>query len=133
MTSRVWINPRQPQTLYIAQILMYFQGAMALLAGFIGWIGEVEVFGSATLGALWVLLMTVGLVAAAFGIANQRRWGYRLAVVAVCAPLLLRVELLFRDGPGSLFRNPLDLLFSVALVALVLHPLSVAYQKVWFS
>jgi len=80
-----------------------------------------------------VLLMTVGLVAAAFGIANQRRWGYRLAVVAVCAPLLLRVELLFRDGPGSLFRNPLDLLFSVALVALVLHPLSVAYQKVWFS
>lgn len=31
MTTRQWVNSRQPQTLYLAQILMYIQGGMDLL------------------------------------------------------------------------------------------------------
>ena len=31
MSERVWVNPRQPQTLYLAQLLMYFRGGLSLL------------------------------------------------------------------------------------------------------
>lgn len=129
----MWVNPRQPQTLYIAQILMYFQGGMALLFGLPGWVGKVEVFGSVLLGSAWVLLTSVGLVTAAFGIANERRWGYRLATVAALAPFLLRVELLAQDGISGLFADPIGLVFDIALAALILHPMSASYQRIWFS
>lgn len=133
MTSRVWVNPRQPQTLYIAQILLYIQGGIALFFGLPGLVGRVELFGSGLLGSVVVLLMSVGFVAAAFGIANERRWGYRLATAAALSPFLLRLEGLASDGIGGLLSNPITLVFDVALVALILHPVSSSYQKIWFS
>ena len=33
MDNRVWINNSQPQTLYIAQIMLYIRGAMGVLFG----------------------------------------------------------------------------------------------------
>ncbi len=129
MTSAIWVNPRQPQTLYIAQILMYLRGVMAiLLGGALGRLGSSELFGSRLLATGYLLLLTVGLIAGAFGIANEKRWGYRLGVVAAGAALVVTLYAL-TSGPNVL----ISLLFDVALVALLLHERSRAYQRIWFK
>jgi len=120
MEKRVWVNPRQPQTLYIAQLLLYFRGGTALLFGFV-------------LGGLFTafsLLFAVGNVVAAFGIANERRWGYRLGVV-VAAYRLIETLLALADDFGRLWSYGIGLLFDLALVALLLHPMSRGYQRYW--
>ena len=131
MHPRVWVNPRQPQTLYIAQILMYFQGGFDLLFWVMGMVPVRTLFGSAVLGAAYLLLVVVGKLAAAFGIANEMRWGYRLGVAAAAAPLALRVLAAAGGGLRVLFGNPISLMFDIALFALLLHPNSVNYQRYW--
>ena len=133
MSTRVWVNPRQPQTLYIAQILLYFQGGFDLLFWFAGGLGFGTLFGSRTLGAAYVLLVVVGKLVAAFGIANERRGGYRLGVAAAAAPLALRVLRSATVRPGLLLSNPISLMFDIALLALLLHPQSSSYQRYWRS
>lgn len=133
MSDQVWINNRQPQTLYIAQILMYFRGGMAILFGGLIGIGRVSLFGSTLIGTLYLLLLTVGLVAGAYGIANEKKWGYQLGVASAAAPFLVRLQILFADGLfDAIFVDSIGLVFDIALVALLLHPMSANYQKVWF-
>lgn len=132
MSDQIWVNPRQPQTLYIAQIIMYFRGAMAVLFGTLFSLGSVSLFGSTLLGAVYSLLVSVGMIAGAYGIANEKRWGYRLGVAAAGAPLVIRVLAIFIAGLDVLFFDTIGLLFDIALVALLLHPMSAEYQKVWF-
>lgn len=118
METRRWTNPSQPQTLQIAVFLLYFRAFFGLLEG---------VFGGSPL----LILVGIGQAGAAYGIANEKRWGYTLGVASSFAPAALRV--LF-SGPGALFSvNPITLLFEVALIALLLHPQSRDYQKIWFS
>lgn len=133
MTTRQWVNSRQPQTLYLAQILMYIQGGMDLLVSLLT--------GGRTVGipfALWILavaywlLTIVGKLVAAYGIANSMRWAYRLGVAAAVAPLALRVVAALTGGLGQLWSRPITLLFDIALVALLLHRQSRDYQKHWF-
>lgn len=121
MEPRVWVNRHQPQTLYIAQLLLYFHGLVAMV---------VAMLGTRSLG-LVSLALAVGSVAAAFGIANERRWGYRLGVVAAVVPVALLVLFAVIDTPRWLWRDPLDALFDVALVALLLYPTSRDYQRHW--
>jgi hypothetical protein len=136
MGSAIWVNPRQPQTLYIAQILMYIRGGLAILfGGALGSIGSTELFGSKLIAAVFLLLLTIGLIAAAFGIANEKRWGYRLGVTAAIAPLVITVYVLFPDELGDLVTNgniAVSVLFDVALLALLLHEQSREYQRIWF-
>ncbi len=118
METRRWTNPSQPQTLQIAVFLLYFRAFFGLLEGLFS-------------GAPLFLLVGVGQAAAAFGIANEKRWGYTLGVAAAFAPAAIRM--LFA-GPGALFSvNPITLLFEIALIALLLHPQSRDYQRIWFS
>ncbi|MCY4176383.1 MAG: hypothetical protein OXD37_08650 [Acidimicrobiaceae bacterium] len=120
MEPRVWVNPRQPQTLYVAQLLMYLRGGFLLLFG-------VVLGGSASMTGL---LFALGSVAAAYGVANERRWGYRLGLVV--AVFALAVSLLTLSGGLSrLLSQALGLVFDVALVALLLHPLSRNYLRYW--
>jgi len=132
MTQQIWVNPRQPQTLYMAQILMYFRGALAILFGALFSIGDVVLFGSRILAVIWILLLTVGMIAGAYGIANEKKWGYQLGVAAALAPIVVSVAYLFRGNSDFLLRDPIGLMFDIALVALLLHPMSKDYQKVWF-
>ncbi len=117
----MWVNPRQPQTLYIAQLLLYFQGGFALVLGLIG----------GRLLSVYALAIAVGKVTAAFGIANERRWGYRLGVAIAALPLVLRVLLALTDTLRWLWADVIDLLFDVALAALLLHPMSRSFQRYW--
>ena len=121
MTPRVWVNRRQPQTLYIAQLLMYFQGGLSLLFAMLG---------ARSLG-VYTLTIAVGKLMAAFGIANERRWGYKLGVVVAVVPVALLLLLAVTDTPRWLWADAFGLLFDIALVALLLHPMSRDYQRYW--
>ena len=123
MEPRVWVNRHQPQTLYIAQILLYIRGGLALF------------FGVITGGAITVsgLVFAVGEVTAAYGIANERRWGYKLGVTVALLTLVIGLLVLLRDFDqlGRVFGQLVGVLFDVALVALLLHPMSRVYQQYW--
>ncbi len=133
----MWVNPRQPQTLYIAQILMYFRGVMAVFfGGALSSIGSSVLFGSRFLAIAYIFLLTVGLIAGAFGIANEKRWGYVLGVTSAFAPLIVTAYVLFPDHIDALFSRPdvfIGVMFDVALVALLLHERSREYRRVWFK
>ena len=120
MEPRVWVNPRQPQTLYIAQLLLYFRGGFLLVFGLL----------LGTSLRLSGLLFAVGFVAAAYGIANERRWGYMLGVGATSL-ILLDSLLALLGNFDRLFSQLIGLLFDIALVALLLHPMSRSYQRYW--
>ena len=118
MNERRFFNPSQPQTLQIAVLLLYLNAALDLL---FGW-GFLGVFG---------LLIIVGMAAGGFGIANEQKWGYGLAV----AVAILRVALLLAFAGADVLEFPLilTLLFDGALVALLVHPESRDYQRIWFK
>ena len=121
METRVWVNPRQPQTLYIAQLLMYFQGGFSLVFAMLG----------ARSLTIYLLVIAVGKVMAAFGIANERRWAYKLGIVVAAMPLVLVALLAATEGLGWLWADLIGLMFDIALLALLLHPMSRNYQRYW--
>ena len=121
METRRWTNPTQPQTLQIAVILLYIEAVFGVLFG--------QVFFLFPLG----LLLVVGQAAGGFGIANERKWGYWLSVgIATLGllPIVFRVD----GGVGSILSLSfiIAMLFPVALFALLLHPMSRDYQRIWF-
>ena len=118
METRRWINMSLPQTLANAVILLYINAAFAVLFG-------------AVLGALG-LVLTAAMVGAGYGIANERRWGYQLGVGVAFAPAVLRF--LFAGGINGIFAvNLIGLVFEILLIALLVHPQSREYQRIWFS
>jgi hypothetical protein len=101
----------------IAVFLLYIRAAFGILFGtFLNPIG---------------LVLIAGMAAAGFGIANEKKWGYTLGIAMSLAPALLRMA---AGGPAALLgRDPIGLMFEVALIALLLHPMSRDYQRIWFS
>ena len=123
MESRIWVNRNQPQTLYIAQMLLYFRGGFLLVFGLL-------------LGAFLTvssLVLAVGFVMAAYGIANERRWGYIVGVVVAALTLAGSLLEVIQDinNLSRTFSQLIGLLFDIALVALLLHPMSRNYQRYW--
>jgi len=84
-------------------------------------------------GPITIVLATIQ-VAAGFGIANEKRWGYILGVAVASLAVLLFVLLPLIFDFGAILSLPflLNALFPVALFALLLHPMSREYQKIWF-
>jgi len=116
MEQRRWVNQTQPQTLQIAVFLLYFNGIITLL------------FGGLSV-PLWGPVIIVGSIAAGYGIANEHKWGYILGVVMALLPFALVIATRGSPFSGGL----INLLFEVALVALLLHPQSRDYQRIWFK
>jgi hypothetical protein len=113
-----WFNPHLPQTLQIGVLLLYLNAFFMFLAR--------------DFALAWGLLLIVGFVAGAFGIANEKKWGY---VVGLAAATLRVVLTLVFFTIGEIFDNIdilLGFMFDVALVALLAHPQSREYQKIWF-
>ncbi len=115
MPEHRWFDRSQPQTLQGAVMFSYLNAGLALLTLLVAGAGP----------SLVLLLLGV----AAYGIANDRRWAYWAAVVLSCLFLLGQVVYFF-DGGG--LGGVLSLLFAGLLVALLLHPQSREYQRVWF-
>jgi hypothetical protein len=117
METRRWTNPTQPQTLQYAVFLLYINAVLTALLG--------------GLGSALGFVLVVGGAAAGFGIANEKRWGYNLGLGMAFAPFLLRMAIL---GVTDVFGGGIiNLMFEIALVALLLHPQSRDYQRIWFS
>jgi len=116
METRRWTNPSQPQTLYMATFLLYIEAFFNVI----------------TFNPLFIVL-AVGEVAGAMGIANEKRWGYYLAV-GMAALALTPLLFIVSGGLAHLFSLTVILafLFPVALFALLIHPMSRQYQKIWF-
>ena len=128
-----WYNAGQPQTLQLAQILLYTNAVFELLQLVLS--GGFLPVGAGSLSVLiitflWVFVF-VGQVAAALGIANSRKLGYRLGLVVAFIPVVLQLYVFvrYRVLAVSLF----NLLFEVALIASLVHPQSRDYQRIWFK
>jgi len=116
VNERRWFNPNQPQTLQIAVILLYLESVLLLIGS-----------GGAPLFLFTVVAMGLG----AFGIANEKKWGYALAVIGA----VVKLGLPFYYGvtlSSYLQYDPIGFIFAVALVALLVHPMSRDYQRIWF-
>lgn len=121
METRRWTNPTQPQTLQIAVYLLYINAVLSALFGAI-----VSPIG---------LVLVIGQAAAGFGIANERRWGYWLGVAIATLGLVPFVLSVLDNGVGTIvsFGFLISLLMPAALFALLLHPTSRDYQRLWFT
>jgi hypothetical protein len=113
-----FLNQFQPQTLVIACLFCYIDAFFGLL----GSLGGLSALG---------FFLVLGLAAGGFGIANEKKWGYGIAVVAA----VLQVLLLVADGGADVLGFPLiiNLIFDGALVALLVHPQSREYERIWFK
>lgn len=140
MQTRRWINQGLPQTLQIATFLLYF-GAFWAVLGNVSYLG-LALTGSKLNGALFAgqaaqqidqlarLFVVVGGVAAGYLIANNRRMGYIIGVAVAALPLLGSVLVILRF---QLTPDLVGLLFDIALFALLLHPQSRDYVRLWFK
>jgi hypothetical protein len=119
--DRRWVNQSQPQTLQIAVFFFYADAVLGAL------------FGSLFSGI--GLVYIVAAAAAGYGIANELKWGYGLGLVLSVLAVIPLVLLLATDGIGELFRVEvmLSAIFPVARLALLLHPMSRDYQRIWFK
>jgi nicotinamide riboside transporter PnuC len=115
---RRFLNPAQPQTLQIAVFLLYANAAFTIIQMII----------YSLFPPLAVALVAAG-IAAGFGIANERKWGYGLGIVMAFLPFTL--NFLAYGNPFS--ADLLSTMFEIALVALLLHPQSRDYQRIWFK
>ncbi len=114
MNERKFLNQFQPQTLVIATLLLYINAFFDLIS------------------FVPILLLSAALGAyGGYGIANEKRWGYALGTIIA----ILRVVILIAFARDQVFEFPLilTLLFDGALVALLLHPESREYQRIWFK
>ena len=115
------MNPAQPQTLQIAVFILYIESAFVLLDLLTGRYGSLVLLG---------LLLLGGQVAGGFGIANEFKWGYLLGIAMSFAPFALRFYIFGDPLRGA---RILNLIFEIALIALLLHPQSRDYQRIWFK
>lgn len=116
MPERRWINQSQPQTLQGAVLFSYLNAALALIFALVAGVGP-------------YFVVFALLAVSAYGIANDRRWGYWSGVVLACLYLLGELAALVLGGG---FGGIIELLFAGLLVALLLHPESRLYQRTWF-
>jgi len=105
----------------IAVFLLYIQSVFMVLAG-----GFFNLLGIA---------LIAGQVAAAFGIANEKRWAYWLGVLIAALGLVPFILSVANNGIDSAFSIGflINLMMPAALFALLLHPQSRDYQRIWFS
>ena len=115
MSDNRWINPHQPQTLYLATILCYLDAVLGVIFAFY------------PLGLLIYAALAVG----GYGVANEKKWGYTVAVVGAVAQVLVLLAA-FGSSTFTTLGPLISFFFDAALVALLVHPMSRDYQRIWF-
>jgi hypothetical protein len=138
LDPRKWFDRYQPQTLQIATWLLYLNGFFAVvdLLGNSSWLGLARAV-KGPVGLIVGLAVVVGYIAGGFLMANERKWGYRLALFGALSPFLLRVWIywgLERYGIGDMIvgGNVISFIFDAALVALLVHTQSREHVRVYF-
>ena len=108
-------NRSLPQMLSTAQLLLYVNAVLDLLFHF---------------GGSLSIILALAEAGGAFGLANEKKWGYWLALCAASVPVLL-IVLYF--GALSYFSALITLLVRGVVVAFLIHPSSRSYKTVYFS
>ena len=117
-------------------MLLYIDGFFALLA-----VISTSVNVPLTVFARVLLVASVvGYVYGAWGIANQKKLGYQIAVAASFIPLVARTVATFSAGGplqnlGFIFLGSglIGALFEYGLIALLLHNQSREHVRIWFD
>ncbi|MGC8627642.1 MAG: hypothetical protein ACP5VR_08835, partial [Acidimicrobiales bacterium] len=87
MANTQWLDKSQPQTLYMANVLLYFNAAWWLLY--------------LLLGAPEFGILAVGAIFAGLGLANEKRLGYWGAILIAALNLLMLLDA-FLQSPSSI-------------------------------
>ena len=117
-----WFNPSQPQTLKIAVGLGYFTAVFSLLN-----IGVISFNSNIPSPILFLAIAALG--AGAVGCASERNIGYSLALGGSSVIVLAHAITVLRTGFSLRITS---LMFAGALLWLLLHEQTRAYQRVWF-
>src|SRR6185436_15839301 len=116
--SNQFFNQSMPQTLVLGQLLCYVTAFLGVIDGVV----------ASSRGV--ALLIIFGLFLGGLGIANERKWGYYLAVGA--SGLHVAMYVVIFKGDVFVFQVLIGFIFAIALFALLVHPQSRSHQKVWF-
>jgi hypothetical protein len=103
----------------MANMLLYINAVFWLLALFEG----AGLFGILALGAVF----------AGLGIANEKKAGYWGGVAVATLNFLFLVLILVGGGGSTDIFLFINIIFAAALLALLLHPISRSYQRIWFK
>jgi hypothetical protein len=112
------LNPHQPQTMQYAVLLGYVECVLGLLGG---WLGDAP-----------MVLALVAIGVGSFGIANEKKWGYAAACAGAGGRVLLLLAYWGSDALQDVFKL-IVFMFAVALLGLLVHPMSRDYQRIWFK
>ncbi|MCB0974139.1 MAG: hypothetical protein KDB86_06215 [Actinobacteria bacterium] len=131
--AKPWFNNRLPQELVIAMVLLYLQAFWSGVEG-IQWLFEVVGISNPLVGVdnrIGALSLAVSIlsVLGARGIAAELKPGWRTAIAATG---LLAVTELWVYG-ADWFDNIVNVMFTLALLALLLYGPTRRYVNVWFS
>ena len=117
MPSNRWVDRSQPQTLMMATVVMYINAVLGI--------------GAFLVSLPLAFFLVICPVAAGWGIANEKKWGYWLCVGCATLYLLFWLALIVVWHIFT-FGIVLNVLFAVVLMVLLLHPMSREYQRIWF-
>jgi hypothetical protein len=138
LDTRRWFDRSQPQTLQIATWFLYLNAVFALidLIDESGWLGAARIL-RGSIGTIVGIAVVAAYVAGGWLMANERKLGHTLGLVAAFSPFLLRFWLLSDSGASTFDTltggRTISFIFEVALCALLLHPQSRSHVRVWFK
>ena len=137
LDRRKWFDRMHPQTLSIATFLLYVDGVFALLR----FLDKNDVEGYLRMDGGLSALLTFGFILCfplgGYLMANGKLLGWYLAVVASFSPFVTRAVFKMRLadfytwGDVVTGKSLVNLMFEVALCALLLHPMTRSYVKRW--
>jgi len=136
---RKWFDRMQPQTVSIATILLYINGAFA----FLRFLDRTDIEGYMRVYGGLHALITIGFILCfplgGFLMANGKLFGWYVSLLAAFSPFILRT--IFKVTIADLMGwqdvivggSYVNLKFEIALCALLLHPMSQEFVKRWLS
>lgn len=121
MEQRKFLNQMHPQTLQVATMLLYIHAVFAILG----------LAGGGPILAIFVVIATIAGGFGAYGIANDRKWGYQLGLASAVIALAFNILLIALGGLG--FSLVISLIFDAVLVWALLTSQSKSYVATWFK
>ena len=116
MANTQWLDKSHPQTLLSANMLLYFFAGLWILEALLG------------VGNPFFGLLAIPAIFAGLGIANEKKLGYWGGVAVAVVDVLFW---LWNLAPA--INIVINLIFAAALVALLVHPMSRSYERIWFK
>ena len=129
MESRRVTNAALPRGLYLAQLLLYVWAIYAVVwSGIFAWAGDDR-------GGVLVLAVLFGFARAlaAYGVSNEGKWGYWLALLVCGITVIPTLNDLVHQPSLLLHPDFLVLLaLPIAVFFYLLEPSSRDYERTWF-